>query len=144
MINSIKVHLYLLLALMCFSACSRTKNKPLSIAFSADSTAILVSNIDAAGLHQLKNMGNLDSLRTPLLTVMDTPTDEDSTGREQEVPGRTRLVEDVLEFKPDAPFRRGKQYLVISYLNVRFGNLQSALQGTMRNGVRPNQKLLKR
>lgn len=144
MIKKLKVHLYLILAAACLNACSAANNKPLSVGFSADSSKILVANIDDAGLHQLHAMGDLDSLRTPLLTVMDTPGDDDTTGREQQVPGKISLVEDVLEFSPDQPFKPGKQYLVITYLNVRFGNLQSALQGTLRNGVRPNQKLLRR
>jgi hypothetical protein len=144
MIKRLKIYGYLVIGLIGFNACSSANSKPLSIAFSADSTRILIRDIDAAGLHQLHNMGDLDSLRSPLLTVMDTPSDEDSTGREHEVPGKTRFVNDVLEFRPEQPFQKGKQYLVITYLNVRFGNLQSVLRGTMRNGVRPNQKLLKR
>jgi hypothetical protein len=144
MIKRLKVFIYLLIGLTGLNACSSSKNKPLIIAFSADSTAIQVRDIDAAGLHQMKMMGDPDSLTTPLLTVLDTPTDEDSTSQEQQVPGRLRLVNDTLEFKPEKPFQKGRAYLVTTYLNVRFGNLQSALKGTMRNGVKPNQTLLTR
>jgi hypothetical protein len=144
MIKRLKVFCYLLVGLAGFNACSSANNKPLSIGFSADSTMILVSNIDPAGLHRIQPMGDPDSLEQALVTVLDTPSDEDSTSQEAQVPGKIRIIDNVLEFKPEQPFKKGRQYLVISYLNVRFGDLQSALKGTMRNGVKPNQKLLKR
>ncbi|MDB5020674.1 MAG: hypothetical protein JWQ28_1801 [Pedobacter sp.] len=144
MIRRLKVYGYLLFGLIGFNACSTANNKPLSIEFSSDSTKILVRNIDPAGLHQLQAMGNPEAIDPSLIAVLDTPSDEDSTSQEQQVPGKIRLVKDMLEFRPEQPFRKGRQYLIVSYLNVRFGNLQSALKGTMHNSVKPNQKILKR
>jgi hypothetical protein len=144
MVKRLKEFGYLFVALAGFNACSSANNKPLSIGFSRDSSTILVTNIDAAGLHQLKTMGTPDSLEQAVVTVLDTPSDEDSSSQEQQVPGKIRIVNDVLEFKPSRPFQKGRQYLVTSYLNVRFGNIQSAFKGTMHNGVKPNQQLLKR
>lgn len=144
MIKDLKVFIYLIFGLSGLNACSSANNKPVSIGFSPDSTAILLKNIDPAGLYQLQGMGSMDSLPEALVRVLDTPADEDSTGIEQEVPGKIRLLKDGLEFKPLKPFAHGRQYLVTSYLNVRFGNLQSALKGTLSNRVKPTQQLLKR
>jgi hypothetical protein len=147
MIKDLKVFIYLIyliIGLSGLNACSSANNKPVSIGFSRDSTTILLKNIDPAGLHQLQTMGSMDSLSEALVHVLDTPADEDSTGIEQEVPGKIRLLKDALEFRPLKPFARGRQYLVTSYLNVRFGNLQNALKGTLSNRVKPTQQLLKR
>jgi hypothetical protein len=144
MIKTVKIFIYLIVGITSFNACSPAKNKPVSIGFSPDSTAILLKNIDPAGLHQLQTIASRDSLPAALVTVLDTPTDKDSTSTEHVVSGKVRLLKDGLEFKPLVPFKRGRQYLVVSYLNVRFGNLQSALKGTMSNRVKPTQQLLKR
>jgi hypothetical protein len=144
MIKRLKIFIYLTIGLTSFNACSSANNKPVSIAFSSDSTTILLKNIDPAGLYQLQSMGSTDSLPAALVRVLDTPGDEDSTGTEHEVPGKIRLLKDGLEFRPMEQYKPGRQYLVTSYLNVRFGNLQRALKGTMSNRVKPTQQLLKR
>jgi hypothetical protein len=144
MIKRLRLFVYLFSGMLIFHACSSANNKPISIGFSADSTAILIKNIDPAGLHQIRTMAGPDSLKDVLVTVMDTPGDDDSTSMEQRVPGHVHLVQEGLEFRPATPFKKGREYLVISYLNVKFGNILNAVDGTMHNAVKPNQQLLKR
>lgn len=125
-------------------ACSAANNTPLDIEFSADSSTILLKHVDAAGLHQLSNTAALDSNASLFLRVLDTPDDDDSTAVETEIEGTVRIINDQVEFRPVTPFVRGKQYLVSTYLNTKFGNFRSVLTGSISKGVKPNQKLLRR
>jgi hypothetical protein len=136
--------LIILLALSQTTGCSSSKEEALGIRFSADSTTIVVDHIDAVGLHQLK-AGKFADLDTEvLISVLDTPSEEDSLGMEREVEGTIVIVDDHLEFRPEKPFVKGRQYEVISYLNTSFGNLESTVKGKTSYQVKPNQKLLRR
>ena len=144
MVNRLLVFAGLMYSFSCLLACSSANNKPIDIAFSADSSRIVLKNVDAAGLHQLRNTPGLDSSASLFLRVLDTPADDDSLGVEKEIDGHVRIVNEQVEFKPLKPFVKGRQYLVTTFLNTKFGNFQSVLNGTISRGVKPNQKLLKR
>lgn len=128
----------------CLIACSSANNKPIDIDFSADSNSIVLKNIDAAGLHQLRNTPHLDSNASLFLRVLDTPADDDSTALETQIEGKVRIIDDEIEFRPLKPLIKGRQYMVSTYLNTKFGNFQSVLSGTIGRAVKPNQKLLRR
>ena len=140
----ILVYMALMYGYVSLIACSAANHRPIDIEFSADSSTILLKHIDAAGLHQLNNTAALDSNASLFLRVLDTPADDDSTAVESEIEGTVRIVNDQVEFRPVKPFVRGRQYLVTTYLNTKFGNFRSVLTGSISHGVKPNQKLLQR
>jgi hypothetical protein len=133
-----------LLALSTMMGCSSEAKQELTIDFSADSTAIVVDHIDAVGLQQLRSGKFSEVDPGVLISVLDTPSEQDTTGFEKEVEGEIVVVNDHLEFRPQRPFEKGKQYQVMSYLNTRFGNLESTVKGKTSYQVKPNQKLLVR
>jgi len=133
----------LFIAAMLF-ACSSTNSKPLLIDFSADSSAIVFNNIDPAGLLQLKSLDKRDSVLYQLISVLETPSEQDSTIKEQEVAGDIMATDSNLVFIPVQPFVKGRDYLVVAHLNVEFGQLKDLLNGDLANRIRPVQKTLTR
>ena len=125
-------------------SCSSANNKPLSVRFSRDSSSIIFSSIDPAGLLQLKNTPHLDSSYAEVLSVAELPDENDSTGLELPFPGKVQVNDTALIFIPIRSFKPGRSYLVTSYLNVRFGNAAMMLKGQMGHGVKPEQLVLKR
>lgn len=125
-------------------SCSSANNKPIVIRFSADSTAIIFSGINPAGLLQVKNTPGIDTAYGNILSVIEVAGDNDSTKTEQPLPGKVEVTDTGVIFKPSAPFVTGKSYLVVSYLNVKFGDASMLLKGKLNSGVRSNQAILKR
>ncbi|MES2417818.1 MAG: hypothetical protein V4541_06495 [Bacteroidota bacterium] len=123
-------------------ACSTTNNKPLLIRFSADSSTILISGIEPAGLLQLKNNINTDTTYQSLVTVLETPAENDSIGIEREWPGKLSMEGDKLIFKPDSPFIKGKDYLVETVINVSFANAEKVIKGNMKRSLKAQQEIL--
>ena len=140
----IKLYSTLCSILLLLCGCSDTNNKPLSITFSTDSSAVELNHIDPAGLLKLKNENNRDSLLKTLVTVVEAPADTDTAYQETPLPGRVVLTDSNIVFIPEHPFVKGAEYLVITYLNVRFGKLEEALKGGLNPGVRSRQQLLVR
>lgn len=132
---------------MCFVsilyACSSANNKPLLIGFSVDSTTIIFDQIDQAGLLQLKNASFGDSVLNDLVSVLQTPSETDTALKEMPVDGQVIVTDSNVVFKPVKPFVKGRDYLVITHLNARFGTTEKLLKGEL-NGVKPLQKLLAR
>lgn len=136
-----------LCALVCMVmlfACNTTNNKSLLIKFSPDSTSILISNIDPVGLLQLKNNINTDTMYQKLVTVLITPSDDDSLTIEKEWPGGLSMKGNELEFKPDSPFVKGKSYLVSTMLNASFGSVEEIIKGQMGTSLNAQEQVLKR
>ncbi|ATP58486.1 hypothetical protein CPT03_19470 [Pedobacter ginsengisoli] len=125
-------------------SCTLTNSKPLLIEFSVDSSAIVFRNIDQAGLLQLKNAPAADSVFYDVLTVLQTPSEKDSLIKEMPVNGRITANDEGLVFVPEKPFVKGRDYLVITYLNSRFGNAEDIMKGKVHVSVKPLQKLLTR
>lgn len=137
-----------LIGVMCsvglFAACSNANNKPLSIDFSADSTKIVLQHIDQAGLLALKNNKEGDSVLNELVAVLQTPSEQDSAIREEPVVGKMLLTDSSVVFIPTQPFVKGRDYLVITHLNIRFGGAKEVLKGKINYSMKPQQKLLTR
>jgi hypothetical protein len=133
-----------LYAAVCLLACSSANNKPLLIDFNADSSAIAFNHIDKAGLLQLQTGQNADSLLHNLVSVLETPSEKDTTLKEAPVEGRFKVSDSNLVFIPARPFVKGRDYLVITHLNTHFGQLKDVVNGGLSNRVKPASKLLTR
>ena len=125
-------------------ACSSANNKPLLITFSADSTSIVFNNIDPVGLLQLQGGSVTDSTLNSLVSVLQTPSELDSTLKELPIAGRVVVTDSNLVFIPAQAFVRGRDYLIITYLNARFGDAKDLVSGELKPEVRPLQKTLTR
>ncbi|MDR6785989.1 hypothetical protein ABIE26_004541 [Pedobacter africanus] len=133
-----------LYAAVCLLACSSANNKPLLIGFSADSSAIVFNDIDQSGLLQLKTGQNADSLLHSLVSVLESPSEKDTAIKEAPVEGRFKVSDSNLVFIPAMPFVKGRDYLVITHLNTRFGELKDVMNGGLSNRIKPVSKLLTR
>ncbi|NQX42279.1 hypothetical protein SAMN05421820_1103 [Pedobacter steynii] len=127
-----------------FFACSNANNKPLSIDFSSDSTKIVISHIDRTGLLELKNSSKGDSSLNEMLSVLQTPSEQDSAIREEPIAGKVMLTDSNIVFVPAQPFVKGRDYLVITHLNIRFGGVEEIVKGKVSYSIKPQQKFLKR
>ena len=134
----------LLLFMAGFLGCSSSNSKPLSIEFSKDSTKILISNIDKPGLLKLQELKPQDSLFSDLVAVLQTPSEKDSTIREELVSGNYAVSDSGIVFSPTQPFVKGREYLVITHINAKFGDAEQVAKGQLSLGVKPVQKSLVR
>ncbi|MGY0039751.1 hypothetical protein [Pedobacter sp. NJ-S-72] len=134
----------LLFGVACLMSCSLANNKPLSIKFSADSTSIVFSDIDPAGLWQIKNRPGIDTAHADVVSVLEMSSDDDTSGIEHNVAGKLMITDSNLVFKPVKSFISGKNYLVISYMNVKFASNQKIISGQLNHSVKPQQVVLKR
>ena len=125
-------------------SCDTTNNKPLLINFSADSTKIVIANIDPVGLAQLKNNLKTDSMYQKLVSVLQTPADDNSTNMEIEWPGKLSMQGDSLIFMPDSAFKKGKTYLVETILNAKFASGKEILRSEVGHRIKAQQKTLRR
>ena len=125
-------------------SCNLSNNRTLKIDFSADSTTINCTNIDPAGLRQLKNNLKTDSAYQKLVSVLQTPADDDSTSMEIAWPGKLIMQGDTLVFTPDSTFKKGKTYLVETMLNTHFAIKKEVLRSEVGHTVKPQQKILVR
>ena len=142
MFNSVK---YLLLSIISavFLSCSNKSDKPV-IKFSADSSSIVIKNINQASLFEIKKtmQANPDSIK--FISVLVTPGDEDSLQDEKDIFGNTLLKGDSLIFRPQQPFIKGKIYLVESYIGVKFADGNKLFKGTITHNLKPQIQMLKR
>ncbi len=118
------------------ASCGQSNNKPVYLGFSADSSAIIVKDIDRNGLYQLQRDSLLlDSMN--LIDVVETPGENDSVAVEKTVSGRVKLRGDSLFFFPDTPFAAGKTYLVQTFINARFAAGTDVLKAKLGTRVKP-------
>jgi len=124
-------------------SCSNRNNKPV-IKFSGDSTSIIITNIDEASLLQVKNayQANMDTVN--IMSVLIMPGELDSIQDELEVTGKVKIVGDSLIFNPDQPFVKGKDYLVESYIGVKFATVGNLITGSAKHNLQPQKQTLKR
>lgn len=127
-----------------FIACSTANNKPVLVSFSSDSSAVVISGISAAGLAQLKSSPAEDSLVYNLVSVFQTPSEHDTSVVEQPVKGLISIQNHTVVFKPGKPFVKGRDYLVLTYLNSQFANAGAMLKGQLDYKLKPVQKVLSR
>jgi hypothetical protein len=140
----IKYLSFLMFLLVCCFGCSTANDKLLSINFSADSAHILIYNIYPAGLYKIKNNIKTDTLYQKLISVLQTPADDDSTSLEIEWPGKLTTLGDSLVFTPDRAFIKGKHYLVETILNATFANGEEIVKADVGRTVKAQQKTLTR
>jgi hypothetical protein len=141
----LKFNLYLAALIICCSlACSSAKNEPLDIDFSKDSSSIRIKNIDPVGLLKIKNGELNDSVVQRMVQVVASPKEGDTSSQEQLVPGKIAADSLSLVFKPVKPFEKGKRYMVLTFINSKFGDLQSLIQSKTKFSMAPNQKILQR
>jgi hypothetical protein len=127
-----------------FSGCSSADEKSLSIDFSPDSSAIVFSHIDQAGLTQLRNAQYPDSILSELISVLQTPSERDTSLKETPVEGHLKLTDSTIVFYPDTSFVSGRDYLVITHLNTSFVDAKRVLTNGVSVKLRPVQKVLSR
>jgi len=125
-------------------SCSSANNKPVLIGFSPDSTTIVFSGIKHADLLKVSNVINTDTTYQEIISVVQTAGEDDSTSMELPIPGKVRITDSTIVFKPLIPFVRGMSYLVVSYMNVKFGNTNMVLSQKLNSGMKPDQVLLTR
>lgn len=141
--NKITFFVAICLGLVLLS-CGNTESRPLSIHFSADSTAIVISGIGETGLFQLKTNLEKDTAYQQLVSVLQTPAEDDSTGMETDWPGKLRMKGDSLWFEPTNPFVKGKNYLVETMLNTQFASGGAIVRAKVGHTVKPQQQILVR
>ncbi|TCD27916.1 hypothetical protein EZ456_08185 [Pedobacter psychrodurus] len=124
-------------------SCSNANNRPI-IKFSGDSSSIIIKNIDEASLLKVKNayQDNADTLN--LVSVLIKPGDLDSVQDELEVPGKIKILGDSLIFNPDQPFLKGKEYLVESYIGIKFATVGDLIIGNGKQNLKAQRQTLKR
>jgi hypothetical protein len=133
-----------LLWVVCLISCSSANNKPILIRFSPDSTAIVFSGIDPAGLLQVRNTPNIDTAYSGIISIIKMEDDGDAVGIEKQVRGKIHVNDSTIVFSPLGSFVPGKNYLITSYLNAKFGDVSMMLTGKLNNKVKPEQVILKR
>ena len=126
------------------SSCSSSNSKPLLIDFSTDSSSIVFKGIDQAGLTSIQGAESSDSVFNKLVSVLETPSEGDTAFKESVVDGHFKLTDSNLVFIPELPLVKGRNYLVITYLNSKFGDIKALLKGELSTGVRPLQQELSR
>ncbi|RYE44034.1 MAG: hypothetical protein EOP48_22680 [Sphingobacteriales bacterium] len=139
----VKLRYFNCLLVAFLSACT-AKDTDVSIQFSSDSTAIVISNIDEAGLYVLKKELPVGDSLNHLISVLELPGDQDSLMMETELQGKISLSEKQLVFYPGRPFIRGRSYLVSTILNTKFGNTKEAMKSNIRLRAVPQQQTLTR
>ncbi len=127
-----------------FAGCSSDERSALSIDFSPDSTAIVFRGIDQAGLNQLRNADYPDSVLSDLISVLQTPSERDTSIKEMPVQGHLKLTDSTIIFYPDTSFVRGRDYLVVTHLNTSFVDAKRVLTNGVSIKLKPVQKLLSR
>jgi hypothetical protein len=135
-------HFNVLLFACLLLGCSSTNNKPLLIDFSADSSSIVFNHIDRVGLNQLQELGVEDSTFKSLVSILEIPGELDTTFKEHVIDGDFQLTGSNLVFIPEEPFVKGREYLVITHLNSKFGDVWMLLRSELKTNVQPLQKTL--
>ena len=138
------VNFFLLLIVSIVFGCSSANNKPISIAFTTDSSAIVIRDIDRPGLLQLQQIDPADSVFKELIAVLQTPSENDTTIREELISGEYQVSDTTIVFNPNTPFVKGRTYLVITHLNTKFGDAKQIAKGQLSLGVKPAQRTLVR
>jgi hypothetical protein len=125
-------------------ACGSTNSEPLSIQFSSDSSKIVIKNINDAGLYQLKTNLATDSAYQKVVSVLQTPSDDDSLSMEIAYPGDLTIIGDSLIYTPKNEFVKGKVYLVETMINTQFAKSEEIIKSQVGRQIKAQQKILKR
>lgn len=77
-----------------------------------------------------------------LVSVLQTPAEDDSVGMEMDWPGALSVAGDSLVFIPNKPFVKGKNYLVETIINSKFASGADILKSDVGRSLKPQQKTL--
>ena len=135
---------WLFLSVISLVSCSSANNKPLPVGFSQDSSSIVFRDIDPAGLLQVKNIPHIDTVYSAFISVSQTPSENDSIGVEQSMPGKVTVTDSTIIFFPSKSFVKGQSYEVISYLNAKFSSPAMIFSGKLNHSVKPQHIILVR
>lgn len=130
--------------IICLAGCSKANNEPVLISFSKDSSQIYISKINEVGLYQIKKNIGVDSAYQSLVSVLQTPAENDSTTMEKEINGRLWMLGDILVFTPDTSFIKGKTYLIETVINTEFASTKDILTSKVGHKLKKQQAFLKR
>ncbi|MGM9476817.1 hypothetical protein ACS5PU_10310 [Pedobacter sp. GSP4] len=124
-------------------SCSNANNRPI-IQFSGDSSSIIIKNIDEASLLQVKNayQANPDSFN--LVSVLIKPGELDSIQDELPIAGSIKISGDSLVFNPAKPFVKGKDYVVESYIGVKFATVGNLISGSAKQNLKAQRQTVRR
>ena len=112
--------------------------------FSADSSSIVFRDIDPAGLLQVRNTPHIDTAYSAFISVLQKPSENDSIGLEQPLPGKVKVTDSTIIFLPSKSFIKGQNYEVISYLNAKFSSPAMLFSGKLNHSVKPQYTILVR
>lgn len=118
-------------------SCASDSHTPVAVTFSNDSTSIVFSGIEQAGLYALRNSADTTQAYAKIISVIEVAGSADSMGSEQSLSGRITTTDSTMIFHPDVPFLRGKRYQVTTYLNARFGNMSMLMKGKVGPALKP-------
>ena len=140
-----KVKIFATINLLWFLiACGSTNSEPLSIQFSSDSSKIIIKNIHDAGLYQIKKNLSTDSAYQNIVSVLQTPGDEDSLAMEIMYPGDLSILGDSIIYTPKNAFVKGKVYLVETMINTQFAKSEEIIKSQVGRQLKAQQQILKR
>ncbi|KQR69672.1 hypothetical protein ASF92_13245 [Pedobacter sp. Leaf176] len=142
MFKSLK-SLIISICVLLLASCSNTNKAPV-IMFSEDSTAIVIKNIDATSLYELKKDNKDHPHMQNIISVVLMPIETDSLQDEKLISGRTIIQDNFVVFKPELPFNKNETYLVESYIGSKFADKSKLFKGTVKYNLEPQKQLLKR
>ncbi|RZK49549.1 MAG: hypothetical protein EOO99_06040 [Pedobacter sp.] len=128
-------------------SCSSTDKVPqLQPQFKPDSTGIVFLNIEKSSVLLLKKMlESADNFNDQRLVSVYQLNEEGSAGLAEEVfPGNLEVKNEQLIFTPSKPFVPGKEYLLETYIESSFGDMEDILRGNLGNSPKPKTHILKR
>lgn len=139
MFNKITVLIY-----CCFflSACFSGNDSSFDIDFSADSSKIVISGVEEANLYQLKKNLNNDSLSSKFVTVMEIAAN--ASAADQPLAGKLVVNGNLVYFKPEQAFIKGRNYWVSTVLNTSFATKAAVFKADVGHAVKPQEKILRR
>lgn len=140
----LNILILLFLSMSCNNPNSNLLANTIEISLSADSSSILIKNIDKPIIEILTADSLSQTQWQANISVYTKTKDEDMQDLEQPLPGDYTFKENQLAFKPTNPFKKGERYLVELYLRNPDGNLLEKLKpaGSPFN-QKPIQKIIK-
>ena len=124
--------LFCLFLILAWSACqspSVVENKlALEIRLSPDSSSVMINQIPAELLAELRENTSDSLLWKQFFAVYPEPEDPDMRDFQKALAGTYGILKDGVFFKPNQPFEKGQSYLVLVYAQNKGLNLADLFQ----------------